>query len=76
MARRKQSESTVTFLNEPPSGEKIMEHLLSIYLMSKGFEVKGIEVTPSKTGKKEITAILDGVRYHAVEGEEAICEKI
>ncbi|CAM2078532.1 MAG: hypothetical protein NSGCLCUN01_02728 [uncultured Clostridium sp.] len=76
MARKIKTESKVTFLNEPPSAEEIVKHLFTTYMRSQGFEVKNVEVTPSKTGKRKITVNDGEYLYTAIEGKGAKCERL
>ena len=76
MARTKEVAPTITYLNEPPSGEEIIKHLFTIYMRSQGIEVGEVEVKPSTTGKRTVTVKDGTLIYRAVEGEGAKCVKL
>ena len=76
MARTKEAEPKITYLNEPPKAEEIIKHLFTIYMRSQGIEVGEVEVKPSTTGKRTVTLIDGNCIYIAVEGGGVKCEKL
>lgn len=78
MARKTKIEPTVTFLNEPPAGEKILEALIVTFLEQEGFTVKNFSVKPSPNGKTIINLrnSEEGMKYKIVVGEGVTCERM